>query len=110
MPIRVCLCFDHAMLRTGLKARHGAVAVVDDGVDDAPALAAADDGVDDAPVLAAADVGLALGVRGAAIAAEAADVVLTDDLSRVAEALAIRRRALAAARQGIWIGWARALC
>lgn len=90
--IRAGLTPDQKVLLVLTERKHGPVMMVGDGVNDAPALAAA-------------DIGVAMGARGAAASAEAADVVLlVDRVDRVGAGVEIARGARRIALESVVAG------
>ncbi len=87
-----CLPADKVKAVKHASAKHKPIAMVGDGVNDAP-------------VLTAADVGIALGARGSTAASESADVVIMlDDITKVAEAREIAKRTFFITKQSILLG------
>jgi Cd2+/Zn2+-exporting ATPase len=85
---------DKVLAVASLTARYGAVAMVGDGVNDAPAMSRA-------------TIGVAMGVAGTDAAVEAADIALmSDDLAKLPWLVGHSRRALKVIRQNIVISLA----
>ena len=81
---------DKVRLVSELRTKYGGIAMVGDGINDAPALAAA-------------TVGIAMGAMGSDAAIETADIALmSDDLSKIPWLISHSRKTMAAIRQNVF--------